>query len=414
MKPLKFLALTILLSTLSIAQKEALLIGVSDYQGEQSDLEGIEIDVSNMKTLFEKWGFHTTMLLDSDSIKIDEYLSKYHSLGADDAFAFYYSGHGSHSDDKSGDESDGQDESIVLSDGVKNHFYIDDNLNKHFNSIGAKKLIVFDSCHSGTAFKAFGDKPRPKSIEPKLSGSEIKSKAFRHQVSEKLNGGDYIVFSASQDSEESLATRGGSLFTNAFIKEFNRGGESKKLMNIKQSVAQDISAYCQRSGLTLHHPNLSASEDSLKYTTINEFFSTKAPLPQIEKSISVTKEKERFKEGELLSFKIDTNGNKGYLTIFSMENGEPFIMTQTANPVSGVLNFQQDFSIKPPIECYKSCGNCPQETSNVYIILSEKPMSKNMMKTKGLRVGESGMRAFRHRSDDSFEPIMVEVGFTIY
>jgi hypothetical protein len=36
--------------------------------GDGSDLKGIEIDVSNMKSLFEKWGFHTTVLLDSDSI----------------------------------------------------------------------------------------------------------------------------------------------------------------------------------------------------------------------------------------------------------------------------------------------------------------------------------------------------------
>jgi predicted PolB exonuclease-like 3'-5' exonuclease len=89
MKTLKILALTAIISTLSMAQKEALLIGVGDYQGKKNDLKGIEIDVSNMKSLFEKWGFHTTVLLDSDSMKIDEYLTKYHSLGANDIFAFY-------------------------------------------------------------------------------------------------------------------------------------------------------------------------------------------------------------------------------------------------------------------------------------------------------------------------------------
>jgi hypothetical protein len=49
MKTLKILALTAIISTLSIAQKEALLIGVSDYQGDRSDLKGIEIDINNMK-----------------------------------------------------------------------------------------------------------------------------------------------------------------------------------------------------------------------------------------------------------------------------------------------------------------------------------------------------------------------------
>ncbi len=417
MKQLKILALTTILTTLSMAQKEALLIGVSDYQGKQDDLKGIEIDVSNMKNLFEKWGFHTTVLLDKDSMQIDNYLNQYHSLGKDDAFAFYYSGHGSHIDDKSGDESDGQDETIVLSDGATNSFYLDDNLNRHFNSIVAKKLIVFDSCHSGTAFKAFGDKPRAKSIEPKLSGIEIKSKGFRYQVNQKLDSGDYIVFSASQDSEESLATSRGSLFTNAFIKEFNSGGESKKMMNIKQSVAEDIYNYCEQTKSTVHHPNLSTSKDELRYTTINEFFATKATPLEVEKTISVIADKKKFREGELLSFKIDTEGNSGYLTIFSMESGEPFIMTQTANPVSGILHFQRDFNIKPPIECYKSCGSCEKEVSSLYVILSAKPLSKNIIKTKGLRIDESssvGMRAFRHKTSDSFEPIIVKVEFTIF
>jgi hypothetical protein len=416
-KTLKILALTAIISTLSIAQKEALLIGVGDYQGKKNDLKGIEIDVSNMKSLFEKWGFHTTVLLDSDSMKIDEYLTNYHSLGADDSFAFYYSGHGSHTDDSSGDETDGQDETLVLSNGVENRFYLDDNLNRHFNSIGAKKLIIFDSCHSGTAFKAFGDKPKPKSISSKLSGTEIKSKSFRHRVSEELDGGEYIVFSASQDSEESLATRDGSLFTNAFVKEFKSGGEFKKLANIKQSIEQDIYRYCtKQTDSVVHHPNLSASKDKLRYTTINKFFATKATPPPPQKTITISG-KTTFREGELLSFKVDTNGNSGYLTIFSMENGEPFIMTQTPQPVSGILNFQQDFSINPPIECYKSCGSCKQEVSSVYIILSEKPLTKEIMKSKGLNIdGDSkpvGMRAFRHKTDESFEPIIARVEFTI-
>ena len=50
-----------------------------------------------------------------------------------------------------------------------------------------------------------------------------------------------------------------------------------------------------------------------------------------------------------------------------------------------------------------SCGSCKQEVSSVYIILSEKPLTKEIMKTKGLRVNESSsvrIRAFRHKTDD--------------
>ena len=410
---LKVLIFTAILSTLSMARKEALVIGVEDYQGEINDLDGIERDINNIKSLFEKWGFHVTMLFNGDSMKIDEYLQKYHTLNRDDVFAFYYSGHGSQTDDISGDEKDGKDETIVLSDGRINKHYIDDDLYTHFNQIRAKKLIIFDSCHSGTAFKRFGDKPKPKSINPKFVSGTLKSKSFRHQDSQ-LNGGEYIVFSASQDREESLATKDGSLFTNSFIKEFSNGGDSKDLMNIKQSIEQDIYNYCQQTKSTPHHPKMSTSSDNLRYSTINKFLKTISNTqPVAKKSISILGKK-RFRDGELLSFKIDTNGNRGYLTILSIEDGKPFIMTKTDRPVQGILNFQQDFDIKPtPIECYKSCKNCPEEVSRVYVILSAKPITKNLIESKGLIVN-GGIKSFRHRINDAYKPIIAKAEFTIY
>ncbi|NEW60831.1 hypothetical protein GSY74_06005 [Sulfurovum sp. bin170] len=106
------------------------------------------------------------------------------------------------------------------------------------------------------------------------------------------------------------------------------------------------------------------------------------------------------------------------MTIFSIENGEPFIMTKTPNPVKGILNFQQDFNINPPIECYKSCTNCQKEISSVYVILSAKPLTKSVMKTKGLRIDGDNRpvdtRAFRQRTDDAYEPIITRIEFTIY
>jgi len=230
-RALKVLIMTMVLTSLLVAQKEALIVGVSDYQGTKSDLSGIEIDVNNMKALFEKWGFNVTVLFDKESMKIDEYLQKYHSLGKDDAFALYYSGHGSHKDDDNSDEKDGQDETIVLSDGLTNKHYIDDDIYSHLNKIRAKKLVIFDSCHSGTAFKAFGDKPKPKSISPQLVTGTIQTKSFRHRES-NLSGGEYIVFSASQDSEESLATSRGSLFTNAFVREFSASSKNSLVTKV--------------------------------------------------------------------------------------------------------------------------------------------------------------------------------------
>ena len=243
----------------------------------------------------------------------------------------------------------------------------------------------------------------------------MKTKAFRPQES-KISEGAYIVFSASKDKEESLDTSNGGLFTNAFLKQFKEGGASKKLMNLRQNMENEIVQMAQRSDSTPHHPQLSASTTSLKYTTINQFFKSKAtPTPIAKKNISVMGKKS-FNENELLSFKIDTHGNSGYLTIFSIENEEPFIMAQTSKKVRGVLNFQKDFNVEPPIECYKACQNCQQEKSVVYVIFSEKPMSKSLMMSRGLKIenNEENMRAFRERSRDAFEPVLAKFETSIY
>lgn len=416
MKTVKILTLSTLLTVGAMAQKEALILGVSDYMGTRYDLGGVLRDVPRMEKLFKSWGFHVTVLKDAQSMNLESYLDKYSTLKAQDNFIFYYTGHGFHVKDENGDEPDGEDEALVLSDGVANRLFLDDALFGYLNAIKAKKMIILDSCHSGTAFKSFGDKPKPKTITANQVSSVIKTKSFRLQES-KMSKGEYIVFSAAKDKEESLDTINGGLFTNSFLRQFREEGSlSKPFMNLRQNMENEIIEFAKRSDSTPHHPQLSASSNELKYTNINKFFKTKETVAPIAKRTISIMGKKSFNENELLTFKIDTHGNSGYLTIFSIEDGEPFIMAQTAQKVSGILNFQEDFNLKTPIECYKSCTNCQQEKSMVYVILSEKPMSKSLMMRKGLNIENSdkNMRAFRERSRDAFEPVLAKFEITIY
>ncbi|CAA6819554.1 MAG: Metacaspase [uncultured Sulfurovum sp.] len=114
-KTVKVLALTLLLTTLSMAQKEALLVGVSDYAGTENDFsDGIEQDIANMKSLFEQWGFKVTVLFNKDSLKLDNYLNDYsQNLKENDKFVFYYSGHGYQISDENGDEVDDKQDEIL-------------------------------------------------------------------------------------------------------------------------------------------------------------------------------------------------------------------------------------------------------------------------------------------------------------
>ena len=253
-------------------EKKALIVGVSDYKGEAHDLDGVKIDVVNMENLFHEWGFDVTVVKDKDSMNLEDYLERYERLDSNDKFIFYYSGHGSHTKDESGDEDDGEDEALVLSDGEENELFLDDSLFGYLNSIKAQKMVMLDSCHSGTAFKAFDDnQPKPKSLASDMKHlfKVIKTKIFPTTI---INSGEYVVFSASQDKEQSLDTQTGGMFTKAFYKEMRENnGKEKRMENLRGAMANNIRTWCKSTNSKAHHPNLSASSDRLRYRSIGEF-----------------------------------------------------------------------------------------------------------------------------------------------
>jgi hypothetical protein len=137
----------------SSSKRVALVIGVEDYAGD-NDLIGIYKDVSKVSSLFSSWGFTVNKL--NNSLNLQSVLSAYsRTLGQNDILIVYYSGHGTSIADRNGDERDGKDEALVLSNGIQNEFLIDDAFNLYLNSIKARKLIIIDSCHSGTIYKSF-------------------------------------------------------------------------------------------------------------------------------------------------------------------------------------------------------------------------------------------------------------------
>lgn len=252
--------------------KIALIVAVSDYSPETSDLPGIKTDINRIKNLLDSWEFNTTILYNKDSIKLKDYLKKYKkTLNSSDTFVFYYTGHGSYTKDINGDEDDGKDETIVLSDGSENMNFLDDDLGYYFSHIKAKKLLLFDSCHSGTAFKS------PSNIVPK----SILSKFVRKVIYTGVKGDDnitseYIAITAAQDSEESLASEDGSFFTSVLIKQLSKPKSiNKSFKEITDEVTDKIVRACEKADVPAHHPKLSASNKKLEKMSIKEYLGLK-------------------------------------------------------------------------------------------------------------------------------------------
>ena len=67
-----------------------------------------------------------------------------------DRLAFYYSGHGTYTGDRNGDEADGRDECLVFKDGN----VVDDEIAATINTYNKckKMTLIADCCHSGTIF----------------------------------------------------------------------------------------------------------------------------------------------------------------------------------------------------------------------------------------------------------------------
>jgi hypothetical protein len=398
-------------------KKQALIVGVSDYAGESADLNGIEKDVDKMRQLFVKWGFDVTVLFDSESMNILEYLTKYSkSLNSNDSFAFYYTGHGSHKKDENADESDGEDETLVLSDGNINKHLIDDILYQKFNNIKAKKLIFFDSCHSGTVFRSLTGKTQPKTIKPEdVTESFVMSSSKGMKIVDSMSSsnGEYIVFSSSQDTEESLATPTGSLFTNSLSEVFSDSNLANKPLNsVNNILVTKVVNYAKETDGEPHHPKISFSNPSIGAKSLQDFVSPKLILdtpvqPTIQentssvstaknkeslqstldlfissnqlKSLSLKYDKSTYNTGELVKFKIDTLGEKGYLNIFYVDSNEVTVLYPnpyvSVKELRGTYTFPNDLSGgKFDIEAYKACNGCSEEKTTIYVLLSPEPI----------------------------------------
>ena len=161
---------------LSAQQKQALLIGISNYpQYENADASWAPIhgtnDIHLISPILAKQGFAINVLLNEVAthraiVKGFEKLKK--NLQAGDIVYIHLSGHGQAVEDENGDEADGWDEAFVPFDAERsyrengyhgeNHL-LDDELNGYLNTIRRKVgetgvvYVVMDACHAGSSYR---------------------------------------------------------------------------------------------------------------------------------------------------------------------------------------------------------------------------------------------------------------------
>lgn len=195
----------------SIAADKALIVGISKYQSVILNLPGVDQDIVNFKQIVKKLGVldkNIKIIADEKAIKANihhEITGWLSDVGKDDNVYFYFSGHASQVADANNDEADGLDEFLALYDFKiasenKNSMFTDDELDLRFKQIPSNNVYVFtDICHGGLGTEG-------SQLNHPLSGAK---NLFWPEVT-KLN---YLVFSATLDSELAISSSKGSLFT---------------------------------------------------------------------------------------------------------------------------------------------------------------------------------------------------------
>jgi hypothetical protein len=158
-------AATGVLGTYPAENRYAIVIGISDYSGEENDLDYADDDAKDMfGALIYAYGYscgNIILLIDEDA-KRENILSAISSLNKkakpNDEIVFFYSGHGARGKANDGDK-ELIDEAIVPWECTAESLIWDGELAQMFFSFATSRIIfIFDSCYAGgmTDLKADG------------------------------------------------------------------------------------------------------------------------------------------------------------------------------------------------------------------------------------------------------------------
>ena len=148
--------------------RRALLVGINDYRGSDSDLTAPVLDALELRTvLIEDYDYppeNIELLTDGDATRdgILEAVSRHlGSAPVDGSALFFYSGHGIQLDDvrsMDASERDRIDEALYLAD---DSTLLDDELAALTRALPAQRVaVILDSCFSGGGFRAVNGRPK--------------------------------------------------------------------------------------------------------------------------------------------------------------------------------------------------------------------------------------------------------------
>ncbi len=353
MKKIKMIImLGLFLSISSHAEDRALIIGITEYKNSQFNLTGIDLDVNMAKHIVQMLSYTPNQVrvltgTQATSANIEASFKNWlvDGVGANDRVFVYFSGHGGSTADKNGDEADGKDEFITAYDTpltLKGQGIImDDELSKWIANIPSNnKIVMLDSCHSGTATRSIevnshklsSNKVYPKRLQ---LGNDGIAKNIKKSMTKEAHSGfidgqkNLITLAAAQDWESALATQDGSIFTLGVFKALSISAQKNLQVtpvDIVDAAGTFIANAYANDPDKIHTPIIFGDKNlALKPFKIKSSRNGQGPnwtqytelvkkFPAMQASVN----KQSFREGDLIKFNVEIPIN-GYLNIVNVD-----------------------------------------------------------------------------------------------
>ena len=271
----------------------ALVVGIDDYPGTDSDLKGPVADAGLMRTLLiNRFGFrpeNIVMLTNAEATRdhiVNAFARHLGQAGPEGAAIFYYSGHGTQMPDNMAltapidQELDGRDEALyVWGTDDRSSIILDDEIGYLIDQLKTERvLLIHDSCNSGTS--ARGAIPGGQSKEVLMSrvGQALYLPgAFfvgTKGVSASTSGpGDvfesrrvHALLAGSRDDEFSMTASGwpdkgglASVFTYYLVSALEKADDRVTLAQIMGQVQTQTVAYTNKTYKQTQTPQFSGT-----------------------------------------------------------------------------------------------------------------------------------------------------------
>ena len=403
-----FAPLAALLCLPAAADNHALLVGINAYQHVRP-LKGAVNDIVRFQEVLERdLNFlpRNIRVLTNEQATRENILAALDALASDtragDTVFWYYSGHGWVQTDVDGDErefdpDDTLDETLVPYDAVpwpreralepNPTMIVDDEIGERLSRLAGRRLVVvFDSCHSGTATRSLGEEDTTRSLYENYALPATPRTRSLKRGHEMMDMDGQAVFlsaasptQAASDLGEFEGQRHGA-FSASLLRAIHRAGPGWSRTRAWDDLFREAREDLVNQGFASQTPSIAATRGLAKVPV--EQFLNPPPAAEIALlqagafGLELSVNRDRFEDGDVLELAVASERD-GHLYVFDI-NAEQAVTQLFPNrfaPENRVTAGTQ-LRLPAPDAGYRFRAGQPYGRSTIVAVVSRTPWAE--------------------------------------